>query len=252
MKCERCNSLVKKGEVFCNNCGARIKKNVDNTMNIDVLKNKNEKEDDDIFYQKGLEKRGSLLNVLLVILVLLLSAGIIYLMFFDKKEEGTNNIGDSQNKTPLYKDIYYNNYQLSVLANTIVKYNEDKIMISNDNYSGSIYTDSLSYEKIISNIDEIVLKWEEFGIKTTSLKYIENNTYEITGTYNNKYLVFLLKNMDGVTLISYFQFNSSNLYDDNKEEILNISKSIKLSNSNTSIENSYIYPEFNLDPIGSQ
>ena len=89
MKCERCNTNIKKGELFCSNCGVKVKANdINNTKTIQIEKIPKDKDikDDvkDLFYQPGMEKgTTNPVNVFLILLVIILIGSIVYLIYFD-------------------------------------------------------------------------------------------------------------------------------------------------------------------------
>lgn len=248
MKCERCGSTIKKGELYCNKCGAKVKENLHNTIDIGVLKDKGKKDDDDIFYQKGLEKGTSPLTIFLIILVILLILGSGYLLYHDYKNKNTEKPVNSSCKLG-NKDIYFQKYQLTVKDTMLVNYSGDKLVLKDDHFNIGIYQVSDNYQDIIDNVNELLLKWEELGIKIDEKKEIDANIYELKGTYQNKNETFYILNITNNTIIVEVSSEHNNSINQN-EEILNIVKSIKLSDE--VIPNKIINPSFNLDPIGSQ
>ena len=191
MKCERCGSPIKKGELYCQKCGAKIKDELNDTINVSILKG-NSNDNDDPFYNKNLETNNSL-NIFLVILVvvLLIALGLLLLYFYKN-----NNLATTKEKEEVIKDIYYDEYHLALDNNISILYSNDKLLLKSDNYELSIYTISDKYNDIVRNLDEIKLKWEELGLNIVSSEELKNNLYEVICTYQNHEHIFYIKNMD--------------------------------------------------------
>ena len=259
MKCKRCNSEIKKGELFCSNCGASIEedKEKENThvIKLDGLKDDDVKidNDKDPFFQPGLEQKNSSGKGFLIFIIIVLFMGIGYLLYdnnyFNLKKKKTSV--PTSNEVVL-KSISYNNLLIDVKDNDNVSYKAEKIYLNNNSFDAVIYECEDDFDDIIKNIDEITLKEEEIGITLDSHKTLSDNTYiyEMIGNYkNNKHIIYLLK-ISNKTLVFEFSINTGTNYDDVYKDILAIVKSTKLNNKG--INDNFAYPELNLNPIGSQ
>lgn len=252
MKCERCNNEIKKGELFCSNCGASIDFDKENTnvIKLDGLKDEdtNIDNDKDPFFQPGLEQKNSSGKGFLIFIIIILLIGIGYLIY-------DNDYFDLKKKTPPVtssvssKSISYNNLLIDIKSNDSISYKADKIYLNNNSFDAVIYECEDDFDDIIKNIDEITLKEEEIGITLDSHQTLSDNSniYEMIGNYkNNKHMIYLLK-ISNKTIVFEFSINTN---DDIANDILTIVKSTRLNNEG--IKDNFAYPELNLNPIGSQ
>ena len=247
MKCQRCNKEIKEGELFCNYCGAKVAKdNIEDTKTISRVDKKRFEDDSDIFYQPGLEKKSHSVNIFLIIIILALIGGIVYLLYFNEDQKDSEDITEEES----YIEILYNDFVIETNSNMAYEYKDNKLFLTGNKLNGVIYTIEEEYRYIISNFDELTLKWNELGIKVDSFNELNSSIYEMVGSSDLGYFVIYLLNIDNTTLVLEFNFTSLSVFDEMEDEILKIVKSIKVSTS--SAVNNFVYPEFNLEPFGSQ
>ncbi len=247
MKCKRCGATLKKGEIYCDKCGEKNK--IDDTIDIGVLKGNDNQDDDEVFYNKQLESSTNPVNVVLFILVLLLLGGFLYFAFFSEsrlinKDTSTNTIDDKEQD----KTIYFEDYKINVTNNYATNYIDNRLILDSNDLGISIYKVQESYQEIISHIDELKLKWEEFGIKITSNQEKEANLYEMRGSYHNLEHVFYVVKKDNVLIVEV-QIKHND-FDHYEKEVLAILDSI--TKNTISIDHDFSNLTFDLDPIGSQ
>ncbi len=252
MKCERCGATIKKGETYCSKCGEKTIYNLNDTINIDVLKDKDINKEEEIFYQKGLEKGTNPVNILLVILVILLTLGIMFLVFYQKKELDNSNDEnvvlkqeDTQEKEIKERDVYYNNYKLILPIDIKWQYNDDKLFLDSVNYEACIYTMEDTYKNIIDNLETKKNEWKEQSIETISNKELSSGIYEIINSINNKYQIYYLKDIDNQLIIMEIAVDSIDILNNNSNEILGIVQSIEKTDK--IISNDFGY--FNMNDI---
>lgn len=247
MKCQRCNREIKEGELFCNYCGAKVEKeNIDNTQTMNRVNKRDQNDDSDIFYQPGLEKKSHSVNIFLIVIILALIGVIAYLVYF---HEGQKN-GNNEEEKISYVDVLYNNFLIETSDNVDHEYKDNMLFLTGNKLNGVLYTVEDNYSDIINNFDEITLKWNELGIKVDSYNELNTSLYEIVGSSDLGYFVIYLLNIDNTTLVLEFNFTSLSVFDEMEDELLRIVKNIKISTN--SAVNNFVYPEFNLEPFGSQ
>lgn len=250
MKCKRCNQKIAKGDIVCSNCGDKVRDNdLDNTNTIEI--DKVLKEDvKELFSQKDMEKKEGSVNWFLTFIIIVLTGFIIYLFLFDNtliKRESKQVIDTNNN---VVNTVSYHNITFDIDNNIKVSYRDDKVVLFKEGIVISLYITDERLEDIISDINEIILKWNEQGLEISSNKEIDNNIYELIGTYKyNDYLIYLVK-LEDKTIVIESSFYTTDKFNSEKSTIENIINSIKTDNS---VDNSIMmYPEFNLNPIGSQ
>lgn len=252
MKCERCNNEIKDGELFCSNCGA--KKEVETTTKIDIraLKDDNSKEEDkDVFYQKDLEKKSYAVNGFLIFIIILLIMGIVYLVCFDntiikrdRKEEEKVEVTKKIN----YEDVSF------VLDNKIdTFYKNNRLFLHKEGLTASFYKIEEKYQDIIKDVREILIKWEEQGVRIDSNKE-DGTIYEFLGTYQYNNFAIFITSFQGSTYVLEVSFSTIDVYNKEKDSMKEILKTIqpmdKISFDNSNYSDLDL--EFNSDPIGSQ
>ncbi len=247
MKCQRCNKEIKEGELFCNYCGAKVAKdNIEDTKTISRVDKKRFEDDSDIFYQPGLEKKSHSVNIFLIIIILALIGGIVYLLYFNEDQKDSEDTTEEES----YIEVLYNDFVIETNSNIAYEYKDNKLFLTGNKLNGVIYTIEEEYSYIISNFDELTLKWNELGIKVDSFNELNSSIYEMVGSSDLGYFVIYLLNIDNTTVVLEFNFTSLSVFDEMEDELLRIVKSIKISTN--SAVNNFVYPEFNLEPFGSQ
>lgn len=251
MKCKRCNLEIKKGELFCSNCGAKVVDDVEHTTSVDlesIDNEKNIKEDvKDLFYKEETEKRTNGLNVFLIILIFLLIGGIIYLVFFDnyiiKRNNAVFKADDNYDYT-----VYYNDISFILPRDMKIQYKDNRVYINKEGLKASLYMVDEDYDRVLENINEMILKWNELGLKINEHKE-DNTIYELLGTYQyNNYALYFTKLEDKIVVLET-SFDTVDIYEQEKNNIKQILNTIAKKESYLDI---FMYPEFNLDPLGSQ
>jgi len=249
MKCERCNTKIEEGAIFCKKCGARINEK-EKKIDIDVLKTK-DKDDSDNFYQRGMEQNRTGIIIFLILIIVLLIGSIGYLLYTDHLDSILKCINQEVitiNK-PSSRVISFNGYDMELSGDIKSNYKDSKLFISNDNIDGVIYYVEDSYKEFVSNIEEIKLKWNEVGIDIVKNEEVSLNKYRIEANYKEGYKLFLLYKLTDKILVIETNFSNSDMCKANYNVLLNIINSVDKNNNK---QKEYLYPEFNLDSIGAQ
>lgn len=253
MKCERCNNEIKDGELFCSNCGA--KKEVETTTKIDIraLKDENnsKEEDKDVFYQKDLEKKSYAVNGFFIFIILLLIAGIVYLICFDNTIIKRDMKEES--KEDVTKKINYEDVSLTLDNKIDTSYENNRLFLRKEGITASFYRIEENYQDIIKDAREILLKWEEQGLRIDSRKE-DGTIYEFLGTYQyNNFAIFITSFQDS-TFVLEASFSTIESYNQEKDSIKEILKTIQPIQQDSFEHSTYpdLELEFNSDPLGSQ
>lgn len=247
MKCERCNNEIKEGELFCSNCGAKVEMESTTKIDIRALKDENTGEEDkDIFNQKDLEKKSSSVNGFLIFLIILLIAGGVYLIFFDNAIIKRETIAEEKDTT---RKVNYGEVSLILDEQIDTSYQDNKLFLHKEGINASFYKIEEEYQDIIKDARELTLKWNEQGLKIDEHKE-SDSIYEFLGTYKYNNFAIFITSYQNETFVLEVSFSTVDIYNQEKDSVKGILKTIQ--SSSVSSNDILLYPEFNLNPLGSQ